>query len=128
MRSFLIFTLISFLGCTAPSSTDTSPDTKETEPVKHKPLKVPRLRDLSPSNLAFVNAYPRLAFDADIADTADTDTGPELPTMPDADDTTEAEPDETVLNCDLEYSFSDCCGDGTCQPDESAFFCPADCP
>jgi len=53
---------------------------------------------------------------------------PELD-FPDAGTTVDAIPaaDVPPLDCDRAYHFNLCCGDGTCQDDESAFFCPSDC-
>ena len=38
-----------------------------------------------------------------------------------------AEPEPIAVDCVEDWDFSECCGNGTCEPEESAFFCPSDC-
>tara|TARA_Y100000310_G_scaffold162341_1_gene162322 strand:- start:105 stop:491 length:387 start_codon:yes stop_codon:yes gene_type:complete len=59
--------------------------------------------------------------------TADT-SGRDLETIePDPDVLADAIDLEVSTDCEDAWSFSECCGDGTCQRHETAFFCPADC-
>ena len=72
-----------------------------------------------PATMPFVNImpvfnHPDACRMVDVVDTHDATTDADAGvTSPDA--------------CGDIYEFGVCCGDGTCQPSESAFFCPQDC-
>jgi len=57
------------------------------------------------------------AKDSEEVETEPIDTGQEI-----AEDAAK-EP----VDCSEDYEFADCCGNGTCEDSESAFFCPSDC-
>ena len=112
------------VGCSAPVlSTDATQDTQDTQDTAGDIQKKTPPPATIPGRPVFLEcewACPPGGFpvrevvsisdagDADVVQPADTqDTGP--------------------ANCDDGWSFSKCCGDGECQRQESAFFCPADC-
>ena len=60
------------------------------------------------------------------ADQPAEDSGADSLADPDSLAVADPEPD-AAIDCDQDWEFSACCGDGTCQRGESAFFCPEDC-